>query len=188
MIQVIDKFFEVLIPESQIQERVKQLGAQISQDYAGKSPLLIPVLNGSFMFASDLIKQININCQITFVKVASYEATESKGEVEEILGLEVDVKDRHLLIIEDIVDTGLTMKEILHNLRMFHPASIEVVSLLTKPEALKYPISIKYQGFELGNNFVLGYGLDYDGYGRNFTDIYQLAAPPLKGQEAVNLL
>jgi hypoxanthine phosphoribosyltransferase len=188
MIQVIDKFFEVIIPESQIQDTVTKLAQQINHDYADKNPLFIPVLNGSFIFASDLIKNISINCQVTFVKVASYEATESKGEVEEILGLDMNVTGRHLIIVEDIVDTGLTMKEIIHNLLMFHPASIEVVTLLTKPEALKHPINLKYKGFELENNFVLGYGLDYNGYGRNLRDLYQLAAPPLKGQEKLNLL
>lgn len=188
MIKVIDKFFEVLIPESRILEVVADLAKKINTDYEGKNPLLIPVLNGSFMFASDLIKQISIPCQITFIKVASYEATQSKGEVEEILGLEANVKDRHLVILEDIVDTGLTITEVIKNLKVFHPASVTIASLLVKPAALKHNLEVKYAGFEIENNFVLGYGLDYDGYGRNLRDVYELVPPPIKGQETLQIL
>jgi hypoxanthine phosphoribosyltransferase len=170
-----DKAFSIFIPESDISRRINELGARINVDYKDKEPLFIAVLNGSFMFASDLLKSVTVPCEITFVKVASYEATQSTGEVEEILGLEKDLKDRHVIIVEDIVDTGLTMSELLKNIRFFHPASVEVATLLLKPEALRRDLHLKYVGMEIPNKFVVGYGLDYDGFGRNLRDLYQLS-------------
>jgi hypoxanthine phosphoribosyltransferase len=170
-----DKSFNIYIKESEILERVQALADRINQEYEGKNPLFIAILNGSFMFASDLLKAVTVPCEITFVKVASYEATQSRGEVEEILGLEKDLKDRHIIVIEDIVDTGLTMMEIMKNIREFRPASLEVATFLLKPEALKQPMTLKFIGKEIPNRFVVGYGLDYDGFGRNLRHLYQLA-------------
>ncbi len=174
-ITIKDKSFNIYIKESEILERVQALASRINQEYEGKNPLFIAILNGSFMFASDLLKAVNVPCEITFVKVASYEATQSRGEVEEILGLEKDLKDRHIIVVEDIVDTGLTMMEILKNIRFFRPASVEVATFLLKPEALKQPMELKYVGKEIPNKFVVGYGLDYDGFGRNLRNLYQLS-------------
>jgi hypoxanthine phosphoribosyltransferase len=174
MITVKDKTFELFIEEQEIAGRVAEMGAQISRDYEGKNPLFIPVLNGAFMFAADLLKNVSVDCEITFVKVASYEATETKGQVEEILGLEKDLKDRHIVVIEDIVDTGITMTEILRNIKVFKPASVEVATMFFKPGALRRELSLKYVGKEIENRFIVGYGLDYDGYGRNLRNVYQL--------------
>lgn len=174
MVTVKDKSFKLFIDEQEIASRVAELGARISQDYEGKRPLFIPVLNGSFMFAADLLKNISVDCEVTFVKVASYEAMETKGQVEEILGLEKDLKDRHIVVVEDIVDTGITMTEILRNIRVFHPASVEIATMFLKPDALRRELSLKYVGKEIANEFVVGYGLDYDGYGRNLRSVYQL--------------
>lgn len=175
-IRVKDREFELFIDTSEISSVVAAMGEQISADYAGKNPLLIAVLNGSFMFAGDLMKSISGEVEITFIKVASYEATESKGSVEEILGLEKDIFNRHVIVVEDIVDTGLTMTELLKALKVYRPASIEIATLLFKPQALKNPdLSLRYVGKEIENRFVVGYGLDYDGYGRNLPAIYSLA-------------
>lgn len=173
-ITVKDKAFSIFIPENELYRRINELGARISEDYAGKDPLFIAVLNGAFMFAADLLKAVTIPCQITFVKVASYEAMQSRGEVEEILGLVEDLKDRHIIVLEDIVDTGLTMSELLKNISFFKPASLEVATLLLKPDALRRDLFLKYVGAEIPNKFVVGYGLDYDGFGRNLRDLYQL--------------
>ena len=188
MIQVKDRFFEVVIPEAELLSNIAVLAKRINTDYAGKMPLFISVLNGAFMFTSDLLKQITIPCEVTFVKVASYSGTESTGKVEEILGLESDLTDRHIIILEDIIDTGLTMSELLNNLRQFRPATVEIATLLLKPASLQYPVLPKYVAKEISNLFVVGYGLDYDGQGRNFRDLYQLAAPAIKVQQELNIL
>lgn len=177
MITVKDKTFELFIEEQEIVNRVAEMGAEISKDYAGKNPLFIPVLNGAFMFAADLLKNVTVDCEVTFVKVASYEATETKGQVEEILGLEKDLKDRHIVVVEDIVDTGITMTEILKTIKIFHPASVEVATMFHKPDALRKELSLKYVGKNIPNRFIVGYGLDYDGYGRNLRGVYQLYEP-----------
>jgi hypoxanthine phosphoribosyltransferase len=175
MIQVLDKTFVPYINATQIAERVAALGAQIMADYKDKNPLIIGILNGSFMFASDLYKHIAISSEISFVKLASYKGTTSTGNVVNMIGLDKDLFERHVIIIEDIVDTGKTLSSFLPTLQHQHPASIEICTLLQKPEALQHPLDVKYIGFEIPNKFVVGYGLDYDGYGRNLPEIYQIS-------------
>lgn len=174
-IQVGDLSFVPYLSQVEIQARINEIGALISQDFEGKVPVFIPVLNGAFMFASDLLKKITVPCELSFVKVASYHGAQSSGEVDEILGLTVDIRDRHVVLIEDIVDTGLTMDQILKNFRQFQPASISVASLFVKPDALKVQVPITYRGFDIENKFIVGYGLDYNGLGRNLPDVYQKA-------------
>ena len=169
-----DKSFEVFIKEEEITGRVKELARQISENYQGKDPLIIPILNGAFLFAADLIKELTIPCEVSFVKVSSYSGTASTGTVTKLFGLEADLKDRHLIILDDIVDTGLTMYSILQQVKVLKPASIELASFLLKPEALQKQLEVKYVGFTIPNDFVVGYGLDYEGYGRNMKDIYKL--------------
>lgn len=139
-----------------------------------KKPLFLIVLNGAFLFAADLIKQLNIDCEVSFVKVASYAGTQSQGAVKTLIGLNEEIGGRNIVIIEDIVDTGLTLHNLLNQLQEMGPQTITCCSLLVKPEALKHPVVINYRGFEIGNDFVVGYGLDYDGLGRNHTGIYKL--------------
>jgi hypoxanthine phosphoribosyltransferase len=170
-----DKEFRIFIQQEKIEKRVKELAREISRDYLGKDPLIIPVLNGAFLFASDLIKEINVPCQLTFVKASSYSGTESTGNLCRIIGLDMDLRSRHVILIDDIVDTGLTMKSIFEEVRSMNPSSIEVATLLLKPEAMQKEIEVKYVGFTIPNNFVVGYGLDYEGYGRNLKDIYQIS-------------
>ena len=169
-----DKNFVPFIESDKLQTRIKALAQQINKDYAGKNPLLIGVLNGSFMFIADLFKSIEIECEITFIRVSSYQQTESSGHIKQILGMNEDIKSRHVVIVEDIVDTGLTMQEVLGQLASKKPASIKIMTLLYKPDALKVPLKIDYAGFEIENKFVIGFGLDYDGLGRNLDAIYVL--------------
>ena len=173
-IQVHDKHFEVFIEKSIIEKRIIELASQINQDYEGKRPLFLAILNGSFMFAAELMKSISVSCEITFLRVSSYKATESSGKVVEILGLTENIEGRDIIVVEDIVDTGLTMVELKHQLLAQNPASLSIVTLFQKPEALKQPIDVQYIGFKIANKFVLGYGLDYDGLGRNLGDLYVL--------------
>lgn len=174
VIQVIDKQFKPYISAAQISERIKELGAEINMAYAGKRPLFIAILNGSFMFASDLFKELTIDAEICFIKLASYKGTRSTGNVITSIGLDEPLKDRHVIIIEDIVDTGNTLHQFLPQLQNQQPASLKIASLLHKPDALKYPVVIDYLGFNVPNIFLLGFGLDYDGLGRNLAEIYQL--------------
>lgn len=174
MIQVLDKKFVPYIEENQIQERISSLANQINIDFQGKDPLFIGILNGSFIFASDLYKQISIPSTISFIKLASYKGTTSTGTVITAIGLEENLHNKHIIIIEDIVDTGKTMFEFLQTLEQHNPSSVSICTLLQKPEALKHPLLVKYIGFEIPNKFVVGYGLDYDGYGRNSKEIYQI--------------
>lgn len=171
-----DKEFEILIRSSSIQQRVKEIASEIEADYKEKNPLFICILNGSFIFAADLIREISLNIQISFVKLTSYKGLESTGIVKRTSELE-NIEGREIVIIEDIVDTGKTLAFFLEELKSFHPESIAIATLLFKPEALKNPLELKYIGFEIANNFVIGYGLDYDGIGRNLKDIYQLKQP-----------
>lgn len=173
-IQLRDKQFEILLPQAVIEERIKELAQEISRDYAGTCPIFLAILNGSFLFAAELLKAVPIECEITFLRVASYQATESTGKVTEVLGLKEDITDREVIILEDIIDTGLTMAAIREQLLAQHPKSLAIASLFQKPEALQTPVVIEYLGFELENKFVLGYGLDYDGLGRNLSDLYVL--------------
>ncbi len=173
-IKVHDKFFVPFMKEQEIISRINQLAEQINHDYKGKKPLFIAILNGSFMFASDLFKSLNIEAEICFIKLASYKGTKSSGQVITAIGLDTDIVDRHVIIVEDIIDTGKTMNEFLPQLRHQQPASLAMAALLHKPTATVFPVKIDYLGFEVPDKFLLGYGLDYDGLGRNLRDIYQL--------------
>ncbi len=178
IIKVHDKYFTPYMTEATVLARIAELGKQIDADYAGKKPLFIAILNGSFMFASDLFKQIHIDAEICFIKLASYKGTKSTGQVITAIGLDTDIVDRHVVVIEDIIDTGKTLNEFLPQLHNQQPASLKIASLLHKPEATTYPIQIDYLGFSVPNKFLLGYGLDYDGLGRNLKEIYQLTENP----------
>ena len=174
IIQVKDKKFIPYLTALQIDEQIKRLGNEINKDYAGKNPLFIAILNGSFMFASDLFKELTVDPEICFIKLASYKGTISTGHVITSIGLDEKLKGRHVVILEDIVDTGKTLNEFLPQLRDQQPASLKIVALLHKPSALKYSITIDYLGFNVPDKFLLGYGLDYDGLARNLKEIYQL--------------
>ena len=174
VIQVLDKKFETYLPAEKIGEQIGKLAFRINEDYAGKRPLFIAILNGSFMFAADLFKELTIDAEICFIKLASYKGTRSTGNVITSIGLDEPLKGRHIVIVEDIVDTGKTLHEFLPQLLNQQPASLKIAALLHKPDALKFPITIDYLGFNVPNKFLLGYGLDYDGLGRNLKEIYQL--------------
>lgn len=167
--------FVPFIDHSTILERIAVIGAQISHEFEGKDPLFVPILNGAFMFAADLMKEVSIPCEVSFVKVASYQNETSTGEVKEILGIQADIKGRHVILVEDIIDTGLTMSHLVRSLKEFEPASLTVATLFVKPESLVTPVAIGYSGFEIPNKFIVGYGLDYQGKGRNYRDVYQKA-------------
>ncbi len=173
-IQVLDKTFVPYLSEEEIQNRINELASQISSDYKGRSPLFIGILNGSFMFAADLYKNISIPSTISFIKLVSYKGTTSTGTVITSIGLEEDLTDKDVILVEDIVDTGKTMSEFIPSLQKLQPASIKICTLLQKPEALQFPLEIDYIGFKIPNKFVVGYGLDYDGYGRNSREIFQI--------------
>ncbi len=174
VIHLIDKKFTPYLAVAQIDEQVKRLGAELNKDYDGKKPLFIAILNGSFMFASDLFKELTIECEICFIKLASYKGTKSTGQVITSIGLDATLTDRHVIIIEDIVDTGKTLSQFLPQLINQQPSSLKIAALLHKPEALSHPLTIDYLGFNVPNKFLLGYGLDYDGFGRNLKEIYTL--------------
>lgn len=174
MITIHDKTFTSFISREQIEGRIAELSAQIHTDYQGRNPLFLVVLNGAFLFASELVKNIPLNCEITFVRLSSYAQTESTGKVRQIIGLEEKLTDRDVIIIEDIVDTGLTMHQLLQQIQALAPKTIEIATLLHKPEAIKKRIDLRYVGFEIPNRFVVGYGLDYDGAGRNLDALYVL--------------
>jgi hypoxanthine phosphoribosyltransferase len=175
-IQVLDKTFEPYLKEAAIQEKITELAGQLNKEYAGKRPLFLSVLNGAFLFTADLFKQITIETEVSFIKLASYKGTSSTGNVITAIGLDINVKDRHIIILEDIIDTGKTLHHYLPQLESMQPASVKIAVLLNKKDALLYPVHIDYACFEIPNKFVVGYGLDYDGLGRNSRDIYQLKA------------
>ncbi|MBR6629240.1 MAG: hypoxanthine phosphoribosyltransferase [Bacteroidaceae bacterium] len=171
-VKIKDKEFAVSIPEEKILKEVERLAAQISRDLEGKNPLFLGILNGSFMFAADLFRRITIPAEISFVKLASYEGTASTGVIKEVIGLSESISGRTIVVVEDIVDTGCTMQKLLENLGTRSPESIHVCTLLLKPEKLKVDLDVEYVALEIPNDFIVGYGLDYDGYGRNLKDIY----------------
>lgn len=167
MVEVLDLRFKEYISEEKIQERVKALAAELNRKYAGKDPLFLGILNGSFMFIADIFKNVNIPCEVSFLKINSYHNTSSTEKIKELIGLNQSIEGRHVVILEDIVDTGRTLDYILKTITERNPASVEVATLLFKPSAMVVPVKIDYIGFEIENQFVLGYGLDYNGYGRN---------------------
>jgi hypoxanthine phosphoribosyltransferase len=182
-IRVHDKKFTPYIPATEIDKAIKRVSADINRDYQGKHPLFIAILNGSFMFASDLFKELTIDAELCFIKLASYKGMKSTGHIVTAIGLDLDLFGRDVVIVEDIVDTGKTLFEFLPQLQHQQPASLRIAALLHKPEATQYPLDIDYLGFSVPNIFLLGYGLDYDGLGRNLKEIYRLA-PENEGVEA----
>jgi hypoxanthine phosphoribosyltransferase len=174
-IKVHDKEFDIYLSDEAIQEKVVMLARQLEVDYKDKKPLFIAILNGSFIFASDLFKNLNIDAEICFIKLASYKGMRSTGNVITAIGLDQDLYNRDVVILEDIVDTGKTLFHFLPKLNHQQPASLKIVALLHKAEATEYELRVDYVGFTIPNKFVVGYGLDYDGLGRNLKEIYQLA-------------
>ncbi|MCC5946509.1 MAG: hypoxanthine phosphoribosyltransferase [Bernardetiaceae bacterium] len=174
-ITVRDKSFVPFISAQAIQARIATLGEQITQDYADKNPLCIGILNGAFVFAADLVRAVACPLEISFLKYASYEKMQSSGKVKQLLGINENLEGRHIIIIEDIVDTGATMQQVRKDLKSAGASSVKLAALLFKPKAVRSDIHIDYLGFEIENRFVVGYGLDYDGAGRNLDAIYVIA-------------
>lgn len=175
IVKIKDKTFKTSIPEAKILERVKAVAERINTDMADKNPLLLAMLNGSFVFAADLMREITVPCEISFVKMSSYAGTSSTGNVKQLIGLNQDIKGRTVIVVEDIVESGLTLKTLLGILEEKEPADVHICTLLFKPECLKVPLDIKYVAMEIPNDFIVGYGLDYDQQGRNLRDIYSVA-------------
>ena len=171
-VKIKDKTFRLFISEAEIKERVKAVAERINRDMEGKNPLFLAVLNGSFIFAADLMRLITVPCEISFVKLASYAGITSTGKVTEVIGINEDLSGRHVIIVEDIVDTGLTMQRMIETLGTRQPASVSVCTLLLKPDKLKVELNIDYAAMKIPNEFIVGYGLDYDQQGRNLPDIY----------------
>ncbi len=173
-IQIEDKEFEIFLESETISKRIRLIGVQLNIDFENRCPVFIGVLNGSFLFMADLLKEMEISCEVNFIKVSSYKGTESTGKVKEIIGLPDNLNNRDVILVEDIVDTGTTIKHILEQVYGKEPASVCVCSLLLKPTALLTTVEeLQYTGFEIPNDFVVGYGLDYNGLGRNLKDIYR---------------
>jgi hypoxanthine phosphoribosyltransferase len=173
-IKVLDKEFEPYLSEAIIQSKISELAVELNKAYEGKRPLFLSILNGSFLFTADLFRQLTIEAEVCFIKLASYKGTSSSGNVITAIGLDTNVKGRDVIILEDIIDTGKTLHHFLPQLESNQPSSIKIAVLLNKKEALAYPIKVDYACFDIPNKFVVGYGLDYDGYGRNTKQIYQL--------------
>ena len=173
-IKVHDKDFSPYINAAEIEARVQRVADEINRDYEGRNPLFIAILNGAFMFASDLFKKIDLDAEICFIKLASYKGVKSTGKAITAIGLDIELYGRDLIIVEDIVDTGKTLSQFLPQLQHQQPSYLKVASLLHKPDATVHPITIDYLGFTIPDKFVVGYGLDYDGLGRNIKEIYQL--------------
>ena len=174
VIKVHDKIFETYLSEETIQQKIKEIGADLNADYKGKRPLFIAILNGAFIFAADLFKQLEIDAEICFIKLVSYRGMKSSGKIITSIGLVDDLFGRDVILVEDIVDTGKTLHQFLPKLMHQQPASLRIAALLHKPAASVYPIKIDYLGFSIPDKFVVGYGLDFDGLGRNLREIYQL--------------
>ncbi|MBQ4163234.1 MAG: hypoxanthine phosphoribosyltransferase [Parabacteroides sp.] len=173
-VQVKDRQFSLYISENKIKEQVKKIAGQINTDLNGKNPLLLVILNGAFVFAADMLRGVTIPCEISFIRVASYEGTTSTGKVKQLIGLNEDIEGRTIVIVEDIIDSGVTMKELLRMLSEKKPKEIRIASLFVKPENLKVDLDIHYRCFDIDNDFIVGYGLDYDQEGRNLPDIYKV--------------
>ena len=174
IVKIKDKTFQTSITEAEIKQRVKELAIRISKDLEGKNPLLLGVLNGSFIFAADLMREMTSPCEISFVKLASYQGITSTGKVHEVLGINENLTGRDIVIVEDIVDTGRTMKQMVESLGTRNPASVHICTLFVKPDKMEEPLDIEYAAFSIPNDFILGYGLDYDQQGRGLKEIYTL--------------
>jgi hypoxanthine phosphoribosyltransferase len=173
-VKIKDKSFEISMSEAEIKQRVKEVARQISHDMEDKNPLLLGVLNGAFIFAADLIREMTIPCEISFVKLASYQGTVSTGKIKEVIGINEDLTGRTVIIVEDIVESGLTVKQMMEQIGTRNPASVHVCTLFFKPEKLKENLKLDYVAFSIPNDFILGYGLDYDQQGRGLKDLYTL--------------
>jgi hypoxanthine phosphoribosyltransferase len=173
-VQVKDRQFSLYISENKIKEQVKKIAGQINTDLSGKNPLLLVILNGAFVFAADLLRDVTIPCEVSFIRLASYEGTSSTGEVKQLIRLNEDIEGRTVVIVEDIIDSGLTMQELLLILAKKNPKEIHIASLFVKPNNLKVDLNIHYRCFDIENDFIVGYGLDYDQQGRNLPDIYKV--------------
>ena len=173
-IQIKDKRFTPYISEESIRQRVKEVATHISTDLREKHPLFLVILNGSFIFAADLLRELNFPCEITFVRVSSYEGTSTTGQVKQLIGLKEDVKGRTIVIVEDIIESGYTMQEMLRILADQQPEEVRICSLFVKPACMKVPIDIHYRCFDIEDDFIVGYGLDYNQGGRNLPSIYQV--------------
>ena len=173
-VKIHDKVFSKTITNEEICNEIKKVADRINNDYAGKRPLLLGVLNGCFMFVSELMKNLNIECEISFIKLSSYQGTTTTGVIKEVIGLSESITGRDVIILEDIVDTGLTMHKMLETLAESKPASLAIASLFVKPARLRVDVEVKYSAFEIPDRFIVGYGLDYDGLGRNLPDVYDV--------------
>ena len=174
IVKIKDKTFETSISAEEIAKRVKELAQQLSKDFEGKNPLFLAVLNGSFIFAADLMREITIPCEISFVKLASYQGTTSTGKIKEVIGINEDLSGRTVVIVEDIVESGLTMKRMIETLGTRNPASVHICTLFVKRENLQVDLDIEYAAFSIPNAFIVGYGLDYDQQGRQLKEVYSL--------------
>lgn len=174
IVKIKDKSFKVSIPESEIKARVKVLAQQMSKDMEGKNPLFLAVLNGSFIFAADLMREMTIPCEISFVKLASYQGITSTGKIKEVIGINEDLSGRTVVIVEDIVESGQTMKRMVESIGTRNPASVKICTLFFKPEKLKEELTLDYVAFRIPDDFILGYGLDYDQRGRGLKDVYTI--------------
>ncbi len=173
-IQLQDKAFKIYLTENEINKRISELAEQINKTYQGKEIVFVGILNGCFMFASDLFKQLEIDCRISFLKLASYQGTQSTGKIRQLIGLNEDIKGKTVIILEDIIDTGITMEHIISQLKAHNPSEVKIATLLFKPDAFQKDFSIDYTGFDIPDKFIVGYGLDYNGLGRNLRHIYQI--------------
>ena len=174
IIKINDRSFRVSLPESEIKERVRQLAQQMSKDLEGKNPLFLAVLNGAFIFAADLMREMTIPCEISFVKLASYQGTTSTGKVQEVIGINENLSGRTVVIVEDIVESGQTMKRMIESIGTRNPASVQICALFFKPEKLKVDLTLDYVAFRIPDDFIVGYGLDYDQQGRGLKDVYTI--------------
>ncbi len=174
IVKIKDKTFQTSISEEEIKQRVRELGQRLSKDLEGKNPLFLAVLNGSFIFAADLMREMTIPCEISFVKLASYQGTTSTGKIKEVIGINEDLSGRTVVIVEDIVESGKTMKRMIETLGTRNPASVHICTLFVKPERLEVDLDIEYAAFSIPNAFIVGYGLDYDQQGRQLKEIYSL--------------
>ena len=173
-IQVLDKTFAVSISAEELEKEVKRVASEINRDFAGSQPIFLSVLNGSFIFAADLMREVELPCEISFVKLASYQGTNTTGNIREVIGLNIDITGRPVIIVEDIVDTGLTMAHMLETLKRQNPSSIDICTLLLKPTKLQVKLDVRYCCKQIPDDFVVGYGLDYNGFGRNTKDVYTI--------------
>lgn len=175
-VKIKDKEFGIFIESKEIEKSIDQISEKINADLKDKDPIFVAILNGAFMFASELMKRVTIPCEITFVRLASYQGTSSTEKIKEVLGLNENIEGRTIVIVEDIVDTGNTMTSLLEQFNKLNPKEIKIATLLFKPEALKKELKLDYVALEIPSDFIVGYGLDYDGFGRNLNDIYKLKA------------